>query len=131
MPTPRRRDDPPDVDYAAQHRAEREEHDRDHAEAPTTDHTTPCAAFCAFREAFGTFKGIVATASGSVLLAVVAVAGNLWLRQDRAQDRMTASEVANASLTTEVRVELAAIKASQTRVETMLASIYRVTPANP
>lgn len=126
MPMPHRRDDLPDVAYAALRIASRDE-----SEAPTTDHTTPCAAFCAFREAFGSFKGVVITSASAVLLAILAVAGNLWLRQDRAQERMTASEVASASLTTEVRVELSAIKASQVRVEGMLAALYHVTPASP
>lgn len=90
------------------------------ADAPTREyvvgHTSPCAPLASFRS-------IVCTCSGGALLVAATVAWNIWQRQDHAGDRATAAEIAAASLTTEVRVELVAIKAGQARQEAAMARI--------
>jgi hypothetical protein len=58
-----------------------------------------------------------------ILGLAASAAGYLWVRADGTDDRVRAAEIAAASLTAEVRVELGAIKASQARSEGLLASL--------
>ena len=101
----------------------------DESEAPTrvVTHYTPCEIAKDMLKSHSRLQAFVGSGVGAALIA----AGYLYMRQDKAQDRQTAAEVAAASLTVEVRVTMANILDEQRQTKSLLASLYHITPATP